>query len=267
MTSHFQNFKLKIQERTFKRKGRSFDLGKMNVKQLWAGYLTYPTILLYFSLIAASAILMIHFYTNLISVLAPIALVSFLFPTIWYVIHRWIMHGKWFYQHHFTAKMWKRIHWDHHQDPHLMEVLFGSPIHTLPSIFLICTPVGALIGGLSGAFAAIATGLYLTCFYEFFHCIQHLGYKPKTKWVNYIKKLHVLHHFHDEDGNYGITNYLWDRFFSTYYESATDRPRSPKVFNLGYTLEEAKKYPWVMDLTGSPPRDRPDPAHPRPATA
>ncbi|MCT6839592.1 MAG: sterol desaturase family protein, partial [Bifidobacteriales bacterium] len=76
----------------------------------------------------------------------------------------------------------------------------------------------------------------------------------------YIKQLHVLHHFHDEDGNYGITNYLPDRIMGTFYRAAKDRPRSPYVFNLGYTVEEAERYPWVMRRTGAPPRDRPDPA-------
>ncbi|MFT8613019.1 MAG: fatty acid hydroxylase family protein, partial [Gluconobacter oxydans] len=31
--------------------------------------------------------------------------------------------------------------------------------------------------------------------------------------------------------------------------------------------EEAHRYPWVMDLTGSPPRDRPDGARPASARA
>ncbi|MFT8886918.1 MAG: fatty acid hydroxylase family protein, partial [Acetobacter papayae] len=34
------------------------------------------------------------------------------------------------------------------------------------------------------------------------------------------------------------------------------------VFNLGYDLKQAALYPWVMHLTGAPPRDRPDGARP-----
>lgn len=41
--------------------GRSFDLGKMNLRQLWVAYLTYPTILLYFALVIASAALAAYF--------------------------------------------------------------------------------------------------------------------------------------------------------------------------------------------------------------
>lgn len=41
--------------------GRSFDLGKMDLRQLWIAYLTYPTILLYFALAIASAFVSAHF--------------------------------------------------------------------------------------------------------------------------------------------------------------------------------------------------------------
>jgi len=72
-----------------------------------------------------------------------------------------------------------------------------------------------------------------------------------------MKALHLVHHFHDEDGNYGITNYVWDRIFGTLYDRK-DRPgRSPTVFNLGYTEEVAKSYPWVSELSGGIASDHP----------
>jgi len=58
------------------------------------------------------------------------------------------------------------------------------------------------------------------------------------------------HHFFDESGNFGITNYLPDRLFGTYQERRARKLRSPTVFNLGYTEEVAKTYPWVADLSG-----------------
>lgn len=77
-----------------------------------------------------------------------------------------------------------------------------------------------------------------------------------------MKARHVLHHFHDEDGNFGITSFVVDRVLGSYYVDAKARPRSPTVFNLGYDVEQASRYPWVMELTGAPPRDRPDGARP-----
>ena len=100
--------------------------------------------------------------------------------------------------------------------------------------------------------AALATGLITTCFYEFCHCIQHLAYKPKNKRIADWKKAHMAHHFHDENGNYGITSFFWDKAFGTYYDrSKGDRPeKSATVFNLGYTPEVAEIYPKVAELSG-----------------
>jgi len=80
----------------------------------------------------------------------------------------------------------------------------------LPTIALVTIPVGWLIGGSGGAAVAFATGLVITCAYEFFHCIQHLSYKPKAPWLVEMKQRHMEHHFHDEDGNFGICEVCGD---------------------------------------------------------
>ncbi|MCH4021948.1 MAG: sterol desaturase family protein [Acetobacter sp.] len=240
------------------RTGRSFDLGKMNLRQLWIAYLTYPTILLYFSLIVAGIALTAHFFAGWATTLLAAGIVIPVYPLSWYLLHRYVLHGDALYKSPVTAGLWKRIHFDHHQDPHLLDVLFGAPFTTLPTIAAITGPIGWLIGGPGAACAAFTMGVTITCIYEFFHCIQHLNYKPKSAWIQRMKARHVLHHFHDEDGNYGITSFTIDRIFGSYYVDAKARPRSPTVFNLGYDLTQAQRYPWVMKLTGSPPRDRPD---------
>lgn len=251
-------------DRASLRTGRSFDLGKMNLRQLWMAYLTYPTILLYFGLIVICAVLGLRLNPDTFQIVVPAITVVIVYPIAWYMIHRFILHGQWLYRNRLTAGLWKRIHFDHHQDPHLLDVLFGSPLNTIPTIAIIVMPIGYAIGGWPSSYAAITTGLVMTCIYEFFHCIQHLAYKPRWRWVAQMKQLHVLHHFHDEDGNYGITNYLPDRLFGSYYKDARARPRSSHVFNLGYTIAQAARFPWVMKLTGSPPRDRPNGAKPTP---
>ncbi|WP_114391927.1 sterol desaturase family protein [Oleisolibacter albus] len=238
-------------------KGRSYDLGKMTLKDLAIAYWTYPAIQVYAALALVSAGLAIVWAQNWGLIALTVLVASLVYPLAWYGIHRWILHGRWLYRMRWTAALWKRIHFDHHQDPHKLEVLFGSLANTLPTIALITLPVGWLIDGRAGAATALSTGLATTCVYEFFHCIQHLNYKPRWAWVVRIKQLHLQHHFHNEDGNYGIVSYLPDMLFGTYYSQARQRPRSPHVFNLGYDLAEAGRYPWVMTLTGAPPRDRP----------
>ena len=156
------------------------------------------------------------------------------------------------WRHKWLASTWKRIHYDHHQDPNHLEVLFGALHTTLPTIALGVIPIGYGIGALWGAgrpgaraCAALATGLLTTCFYEFVHCIQHLAYKPKNKALAEMKRRHMAHHFHDENGNYGITTFFWDKVFGTYYDRPERPEKSPTVFNLGYTRR------WRRTIRGS----------------
>lgn len=48
-----------------------------------------------------------------------------------------------------------------------------------------------------------------------------------------MKTRHMDHHFHDETGNFGITNFTWDRVFRTLYRRVERPAKSPTVFNLG----------------------------------
>ena len=174
-----------------------------------------------------------------------------LYPLIWYLLHRFVLHGRFLYKSPRYAKVWKRIHYDHHRDPNDLRVLFGALHTTLPTVALFSVPVGWLIDGMVGAVAGVMAGVLVTMFYEFCHCIQHLHYTPKNKFLRDMKRLHLLHHFRNETGNYGITNFFWDKVFCTYYDKQDNRIKSPTVFNLGYDEQEALTYPWVANLSRS----------------
>lgn len=239
---------------------RSHYLDRMTLKELTVAYFQYPAIIAYLASAAVCIGLYVWRPTSLVETLASILIAVLLYPLAWYCLHRWVLHSKWMWKSKLLASTWKRIHYDHHQDPNHLEVLFGGLHTTLPTILLVTAPVGYLIGEFGGAAIATATGMIMTCVYEYFHCIQHLTYKPKNKWVAAIKQRHLAHHFHNENGNYGITNYFWDRAFGTYYEKVGDRKKSKTVFNIGYTEEVAARYPHVANLSGgvasSHPRQR-----------
>lgn len=240
------------------RDGRSFDLGRMTLRDLVRAYLSHPAVHLY---AAGTGICAFVAATRGVAparaALAMLATVL-AYPVVWYLIHRFILHGRFLYRWRATAALWKRIHFDHHQDPHRMDVLFGAPSTTLPPILGILIPLGWLVGGgPGGAASAVAAGLLITCAYEFVHCTQHLNYKPRNRLLRRMKELHLMHHFHNEVGNYGITSFAADRLLGTYYGTARERARSPHVFNLGYTRDEARRFPWVARLSGRAPLDRP----------
>jgi len=231
------------------RKGRTHDLGKMSLPDLVKAYFLYPAVITYLALSAICIVVIGYTAQSIWPLIAAAALATLVYPLVWYCLHRFVLHGSFLYKSPLTASTWKRIHYDHHQDPNDLRVLFGALYTTLPTIAGVTLPLGWLIGGLPGAAAAFASGLLTTCFYEYCHCVQHLKYLPKSRFLRRIKQLHMAHHFHNEHGNYGITNFAWDRVFGTLYQGPKDMARSPTVFNLGYDAEQAKRYPWVAEIS------------------
>jgi len=236
---------------------REHHLDRMTLKELVVAYFQYPAIIAYLLLAAASLVFFAWYPAPVLPTLLTVVASALVYPLVWYVLHRWVLHSRWMWKVPFLASTWKRIHYDHHQDPNHLEVLFGALHTTLPTIAIATAPLGYAIaspwGGeaaLGGAAIAFATGLLTTCFYEFCHCIQHLAYKPKSKWLAEMKKRHMAHHFHDETGNFGITTFFWDKLFGTHYDRAERPQKSPTVFNLGYTPEVAEKWPHVARLSG-----------------
>ncbi len=237
--------------------GRSFDLGRMNFRGLLSAYATHPAVHVYLAGAGVCAAVAVGETAGPWRSLAAVMSTLLAYPVAWYAIHRFILHGRFLYRSPMTASLWKRIHFDHHQDPARMDVLFGSPLTTLPTILAILIPLGWWIGGAGGAAASVCAGLLITCIYEFIHCVQHLNFKPRSRLLRRMKELHLAHHFRDESGNFGITSFVIDRVFGTYYASARERVRSPHVFNLGYDKPEAMRFPWVARLSGGEPRERP----------
>jgi sterol desaturase/sphingolipid hydroxylase (fatty acid hydroxylase superfamily) len=236
-------------------KTRTHNLERMSMDELVRAYFAYPAIQAYIALAAISIALAVYFAAPVWRLALAAVLAILVYPLIWYLLHRFVLHGRFLYRSRWTATAWKRIHFDHHQDPNDLQVLFGALYTTLPTVAIVTMPVGWLVGGAGAAAVAFAAGLLTTCFYEFCHCVQHLNYTPKSAFLLRIKRLHLAHHFHRETGNYGITNFLWDRLFGSFYAKAKDVPRSATVFNIGYTAAEAERFPWVQQLSNGIRRD------------
>lgn len=229
---------------------RSHYLNKMSLRDLVFAYFQHFAIQVYLVLAALSGWYAWANPTTPARGFVAAAFAVAVYPAAWYALHRWVLHGRWMWRFPALAPAWKRIHYDHHQDPNHLEVLFGALYTTLPTIVIATVPVGWFIGGPGAAAIALMMGLLITCVYEFAHCIQHLTYKPRAKWLADMKARHMAHHFHDENGNFGITSFVVDRMMGTFYERDQRPAKSPTVFNLGYTDEVAKIYPWVANLSG-----------------
>ncbi|MDE2302317.1 MAG: sterol desaturase family protein [Sphingomonadales bacterium] len=222
----------------------------MTLGELVSAYFQHYTIMAYLGIATLCVIGWVLVPASPLATLEAIVAALLVYPLVWHLLHQFVLHGQWMYKIDPLAATWKRIHYDHHQDPNHLEVLFGALHTTVPTILVATAPIGWLIGGAGGAFAALATGILTTCYYEFMHCIQHLSFKPRWKWVQFQKQRHNEHHYFDEDGNFGITNYFFDRVFGTFYEKKERPTRSETVFNLGYTEEVAARWPRVKQLSG-----------------
>lgn len=228
---------------------RTYRLDKMSLRELCAAYFLYPAIQTYLFFAVVFGALSWTWSQSLLPIGAAMLAVALVYPLVWYLLHRFVLHGRFLYRSRFTAAVWKRIHFDHHRDPHDLRVLFGALYTTMPTVFIAVTPIGWMIGGAAGAAAAITAGLLVTCFYEFCHCIQHLRITPRSRFLRQIKRLHLQHHFHDEHTNFGITNFVPDRLFGTFDDNPKGKAHSPTVFNLGYTGDEVRRFPWVARIT------------------
>ena len=230
---------------------KKYHLEDMTFAELVVAYIQYPAIQAYFliAVVGIVTVTMQNWWSYIHAIIGVI--VMLIYPLIWYLLHRFVLHSKYLYKSPNFAKVWKRIHFDHHNDPNDLRVLFGALYTTLPTVAVFTLPIGWLIDGLAGAIIAVSVGVIVTMFYEFCHCIQHLHYTPRFKFFKVIKRYHLLHHFKNENGNYGITNYFWDKLLGTYYDKDDNWYKSPTVFNLGYDEQEAIKYPWVANLSKS----------------
>jgi len=178
--------------------------------------------------------------------MALAVLVSFvLLSLLEYLIHRWLLHNEIFYRHPVTARMWRHLHYAHHMSPTETGGMIGPPQYAIPVMLLVTLPLGWLIGGMAGAGGAAAVGFWAILAYEYSHGYAHLVTEPGSPYGRMLRHLHMLHHFHNEKGNFGVTSPVFDFVFGTYYTDPAKVARCPTARNLGYTSEVARRYPWA----------------------
>jgi sterol desaturase/sphingolipid hydroxylase (fatty acid hydroxylase superfamily) len=229
----------------------------MTLSELTVVYVQHPTVLTYVALLAASAALALWLSAGpprarAFQLGAPAMVAVLVYPLAEYLLHRFVLHGRFLYRSPLTVLLWRRIHYDHHADPDDLRVLFGALYTTMPAIAAVTLPVGLGIAGAAGAAAAFGAGVACMIVYEFCHCLDHLRCGPRNRILQALRRRHLLHHFHNERGNFGITSFVCDRLAGTLYDSGAAVLRSETVFNLGYDEAERRRYPWLARFSDTP---------------
>jgi len=96
---------------------RSHYLDKMTLRELIVAYFQYYAIQAYILLAVGAAVAAVMTAESAIPNLIAALTAVLLYPVAWYFIHRYILHGTWLAKSPLTARVWKRVHYDHHQDP------------------------------------------------------------------------------------------------------------------------------------------------------
>ncbi len=163
MASQFEHHQIgdgMVKNRWYKKK---YHLDRMSFRDLVKAYVSYPGIQIYFLLVMASSmagmVLYQHHQLSLLLIGLSVLGTLMAYPFVEYGVHRFILHGRYLYRSPLTAALWKRIHYDHHQDPNDLRVLFGALSTTLPTVAIATLPIGWGIAGFPGVTISFATGL------------------------------------------------------------------------------------------------------------
>lgn len=182
-------------------------------------------------------------WSSFLSIVAMFAVALALLPLVEYMLHRYALHPLLYLDSRFTARVWIRIHYAHHDQPAMSDVILASPASLLTIIAVACIPIALIKPALAfaGAFGVVSAFLV----YEIVHFLCHLPAPLATRYFAERQRLHMLHHFHNENYNYGICFSIFDRLTRTHAGSVSAAPRSATVRNLGYNEAKIQEKPLV----------------------
>jgi 4-hydroxysphinganine ceramide fatty acyl 2-hydroxylase len=132
-----------------------------------------------------------------------------------YMTHRFFFHMK-PPKNLLLLKLIKRLHYDHHVEPDELHLLFLPLWYTVPSMF-VSSLLTFIVTSNVPLTASFMTGvLFMLLYYEWTHYVAHRPLKPLTFWGKWMKRLHLLHHFKNENYWYGVTTPTFDVLMGTF---------------------------------------------------
>jgi 4-hydroxysphinganine ceramide fatty acyl 2-hydroxylase len=131
-----------------------------------------------------------------------------------YTTHRFLFHMP-PPQNQTLLKFLKRLHYDHHELPRDLHLLFLPAWYVLPQQMLMWG-IAYLIFGAKIATAFVLGSTLGLFYYEWVHFAAHRTFTPWTRWGRWMKKVHLWHHYKSEHYWFGVTHPLLDHLFGTW---------------------------------------------------
>jgi sterol desaturase/sphingolipid hydroxylase (fatty acid hydroxylase superfamily) len=169
---------------------------------------------------------------------APLAFLlgMLLFAVSEYVTHRFFFHLP-PPRHPFLLRLLKRLHYDHHERPQERELLFLPIWYSGPQLLLVGVLAYLVTSSLDAAIHFLSGAMAYHLYYEWKHFVAHRPIRPLTPWGRKMKRLHLLHHFKNENYWFGVTEPVLDQWFGTF-------PDEDKV-ELSPTARKLSEKPWA----------------------
>ncbi|WML48842.1 sterol desaturase family protein [Neobacillus sp. PS3-34] len=134
-----------------------------------------------------------------------------------YFTHRFVFHLK-APKNPFFLKLLRRLHYDHHTYPNDLKLLFLPLWYSIPN-FLAVSGIFYLIEQNMIDTVAFGLGLMgMLLLYEWKHYVAHRPMIPRTRFCRWIKKVHILHHYKNENYWFGVSTPFADFLFGTFRE-------------------------------------------------
>ncbi|MEI5907901.1 sterol desaturase family protein [Bacillus spongiae] len=185
----------------------------MKSKGLYRDFFLHPDIFIMVCVfIGIASYVFVQESIGTISLFFLVGLVTFMFSE--YLTHRFLFHLK-APKNIFFLNLLKRLHYDHHKYPNDLKLLFLPIWYSLPNLFVLATIFYFITSNLMWTFAFSLGLICMLLMYEWKHYIAHRPIKPKTKFGVWLKKIHLLHHFKNENYWYGVSNPFVDVLFGT----------------------------------------------------
>ena len=217
-----------------------------------------PEIIGYFAMTVIFGIITVLIAPSPGAALWPMATMVILYPVAEYLLHRYLLHANFLAKSALTSPLWYRIHYRHHSKPSDQSVILAAPYTIVGAVVIIGAALALAIGSWTAFTANVAVGGLLIIAYEYAHSVCHSAFPTDNRYLKSIRTNHVLHHFHSESGNYGITNGFSDVLFGTRYDEKSLPQRSQTVRNLGYDEAMREAFPWIAQIEANADSHRKD---------